>query len=109
MINYININSLANQILDEFIDSDICNYYQIPCYAPKVVLVNNLSAFGFFNISKIKNNYIFLIEINDSLDEYEIKKTLTHELLHYILFLNDAGWADNDDDFIYWANIFDVL
>ena len=108
MKNYIDLNSLAEEILEEFLDSDVCNYYYIPKYAPKVVFVDNLSAYGFFNITTIKNKPIFLIEINDNISNIEIKKTLKHELLHYILFLNDADWRDDDDDFIYWATILDV-
>ena len=109
MMNFIDLNSLAEEILEEFLDSDVCNYYYIPNYAPKVVFVDDLSAYGFLNITTIKNKPIILIEINENLCDKEIKKTLKHELLHYILFLNDAQWRDDEDDFIYWASMLDVI
>lgn len=103
------LNFLAEEILLELLDSDFCNYYYIPHYAPKVIFVDDLSSLGYFNLTIINNKPIVLIEINDSLSYEETKKTLTHELLHYILYLNDALWRDNEEDFIYWANILDVL
>lgn len=108
-MNFIDLNSLAEEILEEFLDEDICNFYYIPKYAPKVVFVDDLSVSGMLNITKIKNKPVVLIEINETLCEIEIRKTLIHELLHYVLYLNDADWSDNGCDFNYWAELFDVI